>query len=60
MRKDLVVPLTFAALILSLIFVVAPRATAITFEGSPEMYGIDTVGLTLNAEDMPEQHFAAF
>jgi len=60
MRKDLVLPVSLAALILAAIFVIAPKATAITYEGSAEVYGLDIVGLTLSAKGLPEQRYAAF
>jgi hypothetical protein len=52
MRKELVVPLTLAALVLGAIFVIAPRVTVATEEPSIDLHGIDNVGLTLNAKDL--------
>jgi hypothetical protein len=59
MRRELALPLTLAAFILAAIIVIAPHATVVTNEGSAEMYGVDVVSLTMNAQDLPEQRFPA-
>ena len=51
--------LVLAALIVGVIFVVAPRATTITNAASTEVYGIDILGLTKDAKNLPVQAFAA-
>jgi len=51
------VPAT-AAVILAVIFMVAPQATVVT-GASDEVIGIDIIGITKNAANLPEQQFAA-
>ena len=48
-----------SALILGAIFVVAPKATIGANPASPAITGIDTLAITMAAEPMPEQQFAA-
>jgi len=57
MRKELLVPLFLAGLVLGGIVVVSPKATTITNQAATEIYGIDIFGLTKNAKDMPVQQF---
>ena len=57
MRKEVIVPLFLAGLILGGIMVISPRATTIINEASTEIYGIDIMGLTKNAKDLPVQQF---
>jgi hypothetical protein len=52
--------LTCAALILAVIWFVAPRATVIANGSSGEAYGIDILGLTQQARDLPERQYAEF
>ena len=49
-----------ATVILAVIIVVAPHARTITNEASTEVYGIDILGLTTAAKDLPEQQYAAY
>jgi hypothetical protein len=59
MRKALIALMAVAALVLTGIVWVSPRATVITNEASTELYGIDILGLTKNAKDLPVQQYAA-
>ena len=52
--------MALAALILGLIWFVSPHATVIANEVSGETYGIDILGLTKQAKDLPEQRYAEF
>jgi hypothetical protein len=49
-----------AALVLAVIFTVAPTATVMTNAASTEVYGIDVLGLTKNAKDLPVEQYAAY
>ena len=60
MRKQLIALLALATVILAVIIVVAPHARTITNEASTEVYGIDILGLTTAAKDLPEQQYAAY
>ena len=51
--------LGLAGLILALIVTVAPKAAGTTPQASTEIVGIDILGLTRNAKDLPAQQFAA-
>jgi hypothetical protein len=57
MRRDLLVPLMLATLVLAAIFVIAPKSTIVAYEASAEVYGVDIVRLTTNATGLPEQRF---
>jgi hypothetical protein len=59
MRKELIGLLALAAIVLAVIFGVSPSATTITNAASTEVLGIDILGLTKAAKDLPEQQFAA-
>jgi hypothetical protein len=59
MRRQLIALLALAAAILAVIVAVAPHARTITNEASTEVYGIDILGLTKAAKNLPEQHYAA-
>ena len=59
MRYQLIGLLALAALMLTGIFTVAPKATVMTNHAATEIYGIDILGLTKNTKDLPEQHYAA-
>ena len=48
-----------SALMLGAIFVVAPKAMIGANSASTGMSGIDTLAITMAAEPMPEQQFAA-
>ena len=48
-----------SALALGAIFVVAPKATIGANPASTAMPGLDTLAITMAAEPMPEQQFAA-
>ena len=48
-----------AAVVLTVILALAPHATIIANEASSEVLGIDILGITQNAKDLPEQQFAA-
>ena len=51
--------LVLASLILAVIITVAPKASVTTNHASTEIIGIDVLGLTKNAKDLPAQQFAA-
>jgi len=59
MRMQVVAIIAVAALGLAVISVVSPTATIIANEASTEIYGIDILGLTTNAKNMPVEQFAA-
>ena len=59
MRIQAIAIIAVAALGLAVIFVVSPTATIIANEASTEIYGIDILGLTKNAKNMPVEQFAA-
>jgi len=60
MRTKVIALLTLAALILAAIFAVSPRATLIANDTTGEVYGIDVLGLTEQAKDLPVQQYAAY
>jgi hypothetical protein len=51
--------LGLAALVLVGIFTVSPRATVTMNAASTDIVGIDILGLTKSAKDLPVQQFAA-
>jgi hypothetical protein len=51
--------LGLAALVLTGIFTVSPRATVTMNASSTDIVGIDILGLTQSAKDLPVQQFAA-
>lgn len=59
MRMQIAALVALAAVILAVIFTVAPRATVVANEVSGEIYAIDILGLTKQAKDLPEQQYAA-
>jgi hypothetical protein len=59
MRKQLIALLALAAAVLAVIVIVAPNARTVTNEASTEIYGIDILGLTKAAKNLPEQQYAA-
>ena len=59
MRRDLIVLTTAAALIVAGIVWISPKATVIANEASTEVYGIDILGLTTKANNLPVEQYAA-
>jgi hypothetical protein len=59
MRMQIAAIAALAALILAVIFAVSPHATLVANEVSGEVYAVDILGLTKQAENLPEQKFAA-
>ena len=59
MRKHDYMILAFAAAVLAVIIAISPKVETIANEASTEIYGVDILGLTKNARDLPEQHYAA-
>ena len=59
MQKQVVAIMVVAALGLAVICTVSPNATVIANEASTEIYGIDVLGLTQNAKEMPVEQYAA-
>jgi hypothetical protein len=51
--------LALAAIIVAVIIAMSPNVTTIANEASTEIYGVDILGLTKNAQDLPEQHYTA-
>jgi hypothetical protein len=51
--------LTLAALILAVIIAISPHTTIVANEATGEVYGVDILGLTKNAKDLPVQQYAA-
>lgn len=60
MRTRIIGLMALAALILAVIWFVSPRATVIANKASGETYGIDILGLTTQAKDLPERQYAGF
>jgi hypothetical protein len=60
MRKDLIALTAAAALVVVGIVWVSPKAAVITNEASTEIYGIDVLGLTKKANDLPVEQYAAY
>jgi len=59
MRMQIAAIAALAALILAVIFAVSPHATLVANEVSGEVYAVDILGLTKQAENLPEQKLAA-
>lgn len=59
-RLQMIGIFALAALVLAVIFTVAPTATVMTNAASTEVYGIDVLGLTKNAKDLPVEQYAAY
>jgi hypothetical protein len=59
MRIQVFAALALAAVVLAVIFAVAPKSTLIANEVTGEVYGIDVLAITKNAKDLPEQQYAA-
>jgi len=51
--------LALAAVIVAVIIAMSPNVTAIANESSTELYGVDILGLTKNAQNLPEHQYAA-
>ena len=51
--------LSLAAVIVAVIIAMSPNVRTIANEASTELYGVDILGLTKNAQDLPEQQYAA-
>ena len=58
-RLQVIGIVALAALMLAVIVTVAPNAMVMTNTASTEMYGIDILGLTKNAKDLPVEQYAA-
>ena len=59
MRKHDYIVLALAAAILATIIAISPNVQTVANEASTEIYGVDILGLTKNARNLPEQHYAA-
>jgi len=59
MRKHDYIALALAAAILAVIIAISPNVQTVANEASTEIYGVDILGLTKNARNLPEQHYAA-
>lgn len=60
MKKHDYLALAFAAVILAIIFAIAPKVETIADEAFIGPYSIDTTGLTRNAGKLPEQEYPAY
>jgi len=59
MRKHDYIALALAAAILAVIIAISPNVQTVANEASTEIYGVDILGLTKDAQNLPEQHYAA-
>ena len=59
MRMQIAAIGALAALVLTAIVAVSPPATLVATEVTGEVYAVDILGLTKQANDLPEQKFAA-
>ena len=59
MRTKVLAILTLAALILAVIIAISPHTTIVANEATGEVYGVDVLGLTKSAKDLPVQQYAA-
>jgi hypothetical protein len=59
-RMEVIAALALAALIVSVIAAVAPKATIIANDVTGEVYGIDVLAITKDAKDLPVEQFAAY
>ena len=59
MRRQDYILLALAAVIVAIIIAISPNVATVANEASTDIYGIDILGLTKNAQDLPEQHYAA-
>jgi hypothetical protein len=60
MKKHDYLALALAAVILSIIFAIAPKVETVADEASIATLGIDTSGLTRNARNLPDQEYPAY
>ena len=58
-RAQVTIALAAAALVLAIILAISPHATIVANEASSDIYGIDILGITTSAKNLPEQQFAA-
>jgi len=49
--------LASAAVVLALVLAISPQTTIVAKEASSEISGIDILGITKNAKNLPEQQF---
>lgn len=59
-RQQVIGLFALAAVVLAVIFAVAPKSIVTTNAASTEVYGIDILGLTKNAKDLPIEQYAAY
>jgi hypothetical protein len=59
MRRDVFAMLALGALVLAGIIAISPNVRTVANEVTTEIYGIDILGLTKKAKDLPEEQFAA-
>lgn len=59
MQKREYILLALAAVILAGIIAIAPNVATVANEASTEIYGVDILGLTKDAQNLPEQQYAA-
>jgi len=59
MQKREYLILALGAVIVAVIMAMSPNVTTIANEASTELYGVDILGLTKNAQDLPEHQYAA-
>ncbi len=58
--RNIIGLLGLAAFILAGIFTIAPKATVTMNASSTDVIGIDILGLTKSAKDLPVQQYAAY
>ena len=59
MQKREYILLALAAVSLAGIIAISPNVATVANEASTEIYGVDILGLTKNAQDLPEHQYAA-
>ena len=59
MRKEEYMVLALAAVILAVIIAISPNVATVANEASTEIYGVDILGLTKNAQNLPDHQYAA-
>ena len=59
MRKHDYLLLALAAAVLAAIITISPNVQTVANETSTEIYGVDILGITKNAQNLPEQQYAA-
>lgn len=60
MKKVDYVALALATLLFGIIYVAAPRTSTIADEASIAGHGVDILGLTRNARNLPEEEYPPF